>query len=152
MLTSITKDEIIDLFMTQVHPSSKTRAKLSVHMISQKAAPPKVSPGAIQAFEDLLRVTAPDVDAQGWRSACGTDAPTLKDFGMYWMKTLSPETARQLLVQLPDLLRKHPGEGDEAFPLNVTPIEDTKAFKATLQSSVDPGPMVEWNDLPVPKF
>ena len=121
-------------------------------MISQKAAPPKLRPGAIRTFEDLLRVSAPNVNAEGWRAACGTDTPTLKDFGTYWMKTLSPETARQLLVQLPDLLRKHPAEGDESFPPNVTPIEDTKAFKASLQSSVDPGPMVEWNDLPVPKF
>lgn len=152
MLKSITKDEVVGLFMTHVHPSSKTRSKLSIHMVSQKATPPRISAGAIQAFEVILCASAPDINAKGWHSVCGTDAPTLKDFGSYWMKTLSPETARKVLIQLPDLLRKYPAEGDEAFPPDVSPIKDIKNFKASLQSAVDPGPMVEWNDLPVPKF
>lgn len=38
LLDNITKDEVLALFMRSVHPASPTRAKLSVHLTSQKCS------------------------------------------------------------------------------------------------------------------
>ncbi|KDR81747.1 hypothetical protein GALMADRAFT_58881 [Galerina marginata CBS 339.88] len=153
-LTGITKNDILQLFLSRVHPSSKTRSKLSVHMISQKSGPKRVSVSAAEAFENLVHEAFPDIDEKAWRSAVENNNPTIIEFGQYWLKTLNSEEGKKLLAQLPDLVDQHFVEGeDEDRPRsNVTYIEDKKAFKQGLTPSVDPGPMVEWNDLPVPRF
>ncbi|KAJ9094236.1 hypothetical protein QFC21_006062 [Naganishia friedmannii] len=53
-IKSTTKQEIIDLFMTHIHPSSTTRAKLSIHMDSQ--APPPAD--ATAAFDPTTAATS----------------------------------------------------------------------------------------------
>ena len=51
LLETVTKDEMLSLFLTRVHPSSPSRSKLSVHMISQKTRPKRVSVEATTSFE-----------------------------------------------------------------------------------------------------
>ena len=53
-IKNTTKQEIIDLFMTHIHPSSPTRAKLSIHMDSQ--APPPAD--ATIAFDPTTAATS----------------------------------------------------------------------------------------------
>ncbi|KAF8798143.1 hypothetical protein BYT27DRAFT_7124234 [Phlegmacium glaucopus] len=154
LLKTITKDDVLSLFMTHVHPDSKTRTKLSIHMVSQKIRPKQVSIAASQAFEMLVHEAFPDVDEKAWKESVDGDTLNLVDFGHYWLKVLNSDDGRKLLAQLPVLVEKYPvaGEGEEQKRSDVTYIKDPKAFKADLAVSVDPGPLVEWNDLPVPRF
>ncbi|KAJ3510226.1 hypothetical protein NLJ89_g4805 [Agrocybe chaxingu] len=154
LLTTITKDDVLRLFLSNVHPSSATRSKLSVHMISQKPRLKRVSSAAAQAFEVLVHQSFPDIEAMAWRSAIEGEIPSLIEFGQYWMKILNSDTGRKLLSQLPQLVEEYPAaeEDEDRRRPDVTYIEDKKAFKNGLTVSVDPGPMVEWNDLPQSRF
>ncbi|KAF8163442.1 Metalloenzyme, LuxS/M16 peptidase-like protein [Crassisporium funariophilum] len=154
LLRTITKENVMNLFMSKVHPSSQTRSKLSVHMVSQKAQPNKLSASAAQAFEVLVHQTHPTLDEKAWRESVEGDTPNLVEFAQYWMKVLNTEDGKKVMMQLPGLMEKYPvdGEGEDRKRSDVVYIEDMKAFKAGLAASVDPGPMVQWNDLPVSKF
>lgn len=154
MLKTITKDDVLSLFMTHVHPASKTRAKLSMHMVSQKIRPKKVSLAASQAFETLVRVAFPDVDEKVWKESAESDPLNLVEYGRFWLKILDSDEGRKLLAQLPILVDKYPvdGEGEDRRRSDVIYIEDPKAFKAGLTASVDPGPFVQWNDLPISRL
>lgn len=154
LLKTIVKDDVLSLFMTHVHPDSKTRTKLSIHMVSQNIRPKKVSIAASQAFEALVHEAFPDIDEKAWKTSVESDSLSLVDFGHYWLKVLNTDDGRKLLGQLPLLVDKYPvdGEGEDQKRSDVTYIEDPKAFKAGLTVSVDPGPLVEWNDLPISRF
>jgi len=154
LLKTITKDDVLSLFMTHVHPASKTRAKFSMHMVSQKIRTKKVSLAASQAFETLVREAFPDVDEKAWKESVESDVLNLVEYGRYWFKILDSDEGRKFLAQLPALVDKYPvdGEGEDRRRSDVTYIEDPKAFKAGLTVSVDPGPFVQWNDLPVSRL
>ncbi len=140
--------------MAKVHPSLQTRTKLSVQMISQKPRPKRVSSAAAQAFEVLLRHALPGIDEKAWRNAVESESPSLNEFGQYWLKVLDTEEGRKILQQLPALLNEYPvaGEDEDQKRDDVTYIEDAKTFKGGLTPSVNPGPLVEWNDLPQSKI
>ena len=140
--------------MTHVHPASKSRAKLSMHMVSQKIRTKTVSLAASQAFEMLVHEAFPDVDEKAWKESVESDALNLVEFSHYWLKVLDSDDGRKFLAQLPVLVDKYPvdGEGEDRRRSDVTYIEDPKAFKAGLTVSVDPGPFVQWNDLPVSRL
>jgi len=150
LIGTITKNDVLELFMATVHPSSQTRTKLSVQMISQKPRPKRVSSAAAQAFEVLLRHALPDIDEKAWRNVVEGETPTLNEFGQYWLKVLDTEEGKKILQQLPALLNEYPvaGEDEDQKRDDVTYIEDLKTFKGGLTTSVHPGPLVEWNDLP----
>ncbi|KAJ6490605.1 Metalloenzyme, LuxS/M16 peptidase-like protein [Mycena vitilis] len=153
----VTKDDVLKMFLADVHPASQTRAKLSVHMQSQKPRLPRVSSAATEAFAVLVRETAVDgVTEAAWNDApSGEDHPQLPDFVKYWAGVLGDKAGGQeLLGKIPDLVAKYPvpGEGEDVRRPGVTYIEDVEAFKSTLVPSVDTGPMVQWNDLPISKF
>lgn len=123
-------------------------------MISQKPRPKKVGPAAAEAFEALVRQEFPEVDEKGWRVSTDTDTPTIIEFGQYWFKALNSERGKKILAQLPDIVEKNP-VAEEAVShqrSGVTYIQDKKAFKDGLKASIDPGPIVMWNDLPTSKF
>ena len=156
LLKSITKEEVLEIFMSHVHPSSVARSKLSVHLVSQKPRPKKISMAAAQGFEALLRTTIPEVEIDNNISTADIeDRPTVFDFVEYWKERLESIEARDaLLAALSDLVEKYPvdAELESSGQLSGTSIQDIKAFKAGLTISVDPGPMVQWGDLPVPRF
>ncbi|KAJ7286255.1 Metalloenzyme, LuxS/M16 peptidase-like protein [Mycena rebaudengoi] len=147
-IQSVTKEDVLNMFLSDLHPASKTRSKLSVHMRSQKPRPPKVSSAAAEAFVALVRskglvetvTEAVLKDAPG-----GDDAPSLPDFERYWKAVLNgDEGGRELFAMIPDLVAKYPvpGEGEDAPRPGVTYITDLNQFKKGLEVSVDPGPMV----------
>jgi insulysin len=145
------------MFMNDVHPASKTRAKLSVHMQSQKPRQPRVSSAATEAFAVLVREKALDgVTETAWKDApSGEDHPPLPDFEKYWKGILGDKDGGQeLLGMIPELVAKYPvpGEGEDIPRPGVTYITDVEAFKKGLVASVDPGTMVQWGDLPISKF
>ncbi|KAG5354057.1 hypothetical protein C0989_009755 [Termitomyces sp. Mn162] len=152
LLRSVTKNDVLDLFLSCVHPSSATRSKLSVHMISQKTRPKKVSVAASQAFDVLLREAGVKFDAETWKKSLGDEKPLATDFINYWKQVLEIEpNAARLLSAIPEFVERYPvpGESKDVPRSNVTYINDIKAFKTSLAESVDPGPMVQWGDLPM---
>ncbi|RDB21223.1 hypothetical protein Hypma_011756 [Hypsizygus marmoreus] len=156
LLETATKDDVLKLFLSHVHPSSASRSKLSVHMYSQKPRPKKVSAAASEAFEALLRVAQADVEEMHWKESLGGDGtPLATDFANYWKQVIGSQSAAvKLLDAIPELVEKYPvaGEGKDPVRSDVTYIKDLKEFRGSLRSSVDPGPMVQWGDLPVSRF
>ncbi|KAJ8522379.1 hypothetical protein ONZ45_g1033 [Pleurotus djamor] len=164
VLRDVTKSEVLALFMSHVHPSSPSRAKLSVHMRSQKPRSPKVSLAAAQAFEVLaLNAGVPADEASSWKEALSEDASPISsaDFGKHWvgvftkLATPIPQAKTQELVgEMQALAKRYPVEGeDEDLPRpGVTYFEDVGVFKRSLEVAPDPGAMVEWNDLSAPKL
>jgi insulysin len=161
-LKSVTKDDVLKLFLSKVHPSSPTRSKLAVHCRSQVPRPKQVSTAAAQAFVDLVRSANVVVDEVGWQEELISDpAPTVNDFEKYWKEFLieqgvKPEVAQQLLGQIPSLVEQYPKPGEDEDGAvrrdSVNYIEDAKAFKASLTLSEPPKPLVTWDELMTSKY
>jgi len=153
---------VLSLFLARIHPSSSTRAKLSVHMRSQKPQPKKISLAAMEAFESVLTARGITVDGQRWRDELtGSGEPLITQFGKYWQDTLSqepaitPEVAGQLMASLPPLLEQYPAQADDEGKVvkdSAVFIEDPKAFRASLKVVDPPLPLIEWGDLPKSKI
>ena len=154
VLENVTKDEVLSLFLSKVHQSSSSRGKLSVHMISQKAHSKHVSAKAAEVFISEVATRIPGVDAQAWRAELD-EKPLLQDFATYWSGKIGDSDAgKTVLERLPEIVKDHPAEGESQHYSKPSAkyIEDLAQFKGTLQPSVDPGPMVDWNDLPISRF
>jgi len=125
-------------------------------MISQKPRQKKVSAAASTAFEALVRGSQLDVSETTWKESLENDeTPSVTDFTNYWKQVFaSKDGVDHLLDAIPGLVEKYPvdGEGQDHPRPGVTYISDLKEFRASLKRSVDPGPMVQWGDLPVSRF
>ncbi|EAU88742.1 insulin-degrading enzyme [Coprinopsis cinerea okayama7 len=153
-LSSVTKQDVEELFLSKVHQSSPTRSKLAVHMISKKPRTKKVSLEAAERFEQEVSTKFPNADAKGWREAL-EENPTQTEFVQYWTGVLGDsEESKSLLETIPALIEEYPVPGEKQVDNkpSATYITDVPAFKAGLTSAPPTGPLVEWNDLPVPKF
>jgi insulysin len=157
-LSIITKDDVFALFKTKVHPAGLKRAKLSVHVKSQKPRPPKVSNAAATVFEGLVRASGIAVkgSVSEWKNEFGTDAIPLSDFTKHWETVLGngAETT-ELLEQIPIQMEAYPTEDSTegtANASNAETIHNVAEFKSKLRVVDMPKPLVEWGDLPVAKF
>ena len=120
-------------------------------MISQKTRPKRVSTAASTTFEAAVSQRFPLLDFKAWRADL-EETPLLQDFAGYWKGKLGEdEAAQELLKTIPGLADQYPldGERQHFSKPSATYIQDIKKFKERLQVSVDPSPLVEWNDLPV---
>jgi insulysin len=158
LLDEITKEDVLQLFMSNVHPSSKTRAKLSVHMLSQKPRAPRISLEAAEAFEALVREANLGIeDPSAWRDVLGEPPFEATALGQFWLQSLADKPQKEaLLAAIPGLLKQFPVAGETADAENATSstkdttfIDDPAAFRASLKVSDDRSPMVEWGDLPL---
>ena len=123
-------------------------------MISQKAHPKHVSAKAAEVFVSEVATRIPGVDTQAWREELD-EKPLLQDFTEYWNGKISDsDIGKTVLELLPGIAKDHPAEGESQHYSKPSAkyIEDLAQFKGTLQPSVDPGPMVDWNDLPISRF
>lgn len=153
------KQAVLDLFQERVHPRAKKRAKLSVHLQSQKPRAPRVSAEAMKAFETCLQGANIVVDAAAVREEFDEATPTATEFVNAWREVLTEDrvsnaAARGLIEQIPALIEQYPVPSEQAngLPVGATHIEELKVFKAALQISDPPRPLVEWNDLPTPNL
>ncbi len=154
LIKDITKEDVLSLFMSNVHPLSKTRSKLSVQMRSQKPRPQKVSAQAAEQFTAIVRAKMPDLDESAWKDL-GEGDHNVSDFQAHWVQALQGREGLQDLVKaMMVLMAKYPvqGEGEDAPRPGVEYITDLKAFRAGLKPSTDLGPMVQWGDLPAPRL
>lgn len=164
LIESVTKDEVLALFRSAIDPSSTERAKISVHLKSQKPRPAKISVAAMEAFAQKVAEKGYSVDEQAWRDALAADGDAALDkFGNYWRDTLlaqaasvPPTVAQSLTAEVPGLLKQFPsadqGKDDVAADERAVFIQDPKAFRASLAVSERPRPLVEWGDLPTSKY
>lgn len=153
------KQEVLDLFRERVHPQAKKRAKLSIHLQSQVPQTPRVSTEAMKAFETRLQEANIIVDVAAAREELQEANPTATDFANAWREVLTEDRvsiadAQDLIEQIPALVEQYPlpGEDADGLPVGVMRIGELKTFKATLQISDPPKPLVEWNDLPTPNL
>lgn len=162
LVKTITRQDVISLFLSRVHPSSRTRAKFSIQLHSQKPRPKKVSLAAMEAFESILLERGVVIDGQKWREDLMVEGePFLTQCSAYWADILmkqepnvSGETKQELLAALQTLVERYPAQADDAGKLKdaVRLIEDPKAFKAALRRAGPPSPLVKWDDLTLAKF
>lgn len=157
LLDNVEKHEVMALFRERVHPNASKRSKLSIHMQSQKPRAPQVSAKAVEAFESLIKEANPGIDVASIREVFNEASPIASDFVKHWTDSLSQigdDAARDLLAKLPGLMEQYPVRDENIFSrtADVTRIKDIKTFKATLEVSCSPQPLVQWNDLPTSKL
>ncbi|KAI9446597.1 Metalloenzyme, LuxS/M16 peptidase-like protein, partial [Lactarius indigo] len=153
-LRSVSKQDVLALFLTRVHPSSKTRSKLSIHAQSQKPQPKHVSRPAGDAFVQIAHEQGFSLEDVDWSSSLYTDGePSEIQFATFWKTTLAEGpagAAEKIFAVLPRLTERFPAEKDATGSLtdDVVYIKDISAFRKSLQVSEPPKPLVAWNDLP----
>ncbi|KAA1469392.1 hypothetical protein DENSPDRAFT_835009 [Dentipellis sp. KUC8613] len=155
-LKTVTKTDVIALFSKYLLPSSTERKKLSVHVKSQMPRTKHVSSAAMDAFAQHLKDANVALEDVNWREELEGE-PTVADFKKYWTGVFTERSIKDtdsLLSVVSGLVEKYPATKDAegALRSDVKQIEDIKAFKASLRITDPPKPLVEWNDLPVPKF
>jgi insulysin len=157
-LSTVTKQDVLSLFLSRVHPSSKTRSKLSIHAQSQTPPPKHVSRAAADAFVEVVQKNDIEIEGIDWSTSLYADGePTETQFLAFWKEALvrAPvETSDELFSALPHLLERFPAQNDAqgSLPEDVIHINDILAFRKSLKVSEYPKPLVAWNDLPTSKF
>ncbi len=157
-LTGVSKDDVLSLFLTRVHPSSKTRSKLSIHLQSQKPRSKHVSRAAADAFAQAVQEHGTEIEGINWNASLYADGePTETQFSAFWKDELveaPAETSDKVFAALPHLLEQFPAQKDAQGSLSedVIHIKDVVAFRKSLKVSENPKPLVDWNDLPAPRI
>jgi insulysin len=157
LLTEISKDEVLELFLSRVHPSGVKRSKLSVQLQSRKPRPPRISATAATAFEALVGAANIFVDGAGWKEDLTDENPLASEFVKHWQDALSSIDDQEkltLMKRIPELMVLYPVDDEvrDVKMAGVTFVEDVKDFKASLEVTELPKPLVEWGDLPLAKF
>ncbi|KAG2157510.1 Metalloenzyme, LuxS/M16 peptidase-like protein [Suillus clintonianus] len=155
LLTDITKDDVLDLFVSRVHPLGVKRSKLSVQLQSRKPRPPRISATAANAFEALVRASTTFVETSGWKEELADENPLATHFAKYWQDALSGvDNYEELMMKIPGLMTQYPVDEEvcDVRTAGVTFIENVQDFKATLEVTELPEPLVEWGDLPLAKL
>jgi insulysin len=157
-LTTVSKDDVLSLFLTRVHPSSKTRSKLSIHLQSQKPQSKHVSRAAADAFAQAVQEHGTEIEGIDWNASLYADGePTETQFSAFWKDELveaPAETSDKVFAALPHLLEQFPAQIDAQGSLSedVIHIKDVVAFRKSLKVSENPKPLVAWDDLPTPRI
>ena len=157
-LRTVTKQDVLSLFLARVHPSSKTRSKLSIHLKSRKPPAKHVSREAADVFAKAVQEHDIDIKDVDWSTSLYAGGkPTETQLSAFWKEALvgAPvEKSDKLFAALPHLLEQFPAQKDAqgSLPEDVIHIKDIVEFRSSLKVSEYPKPLVAWNDNPTPKF
>ena len=143
-LKEVTMSDVRALFMSHVHPSSKIRSKLSIHMVSRN--PPRikrVSEEAAAAFKAVLEQQSTKLPfdvSEAWQESSEAlgPKPTFSQFSRYWAMVLNEDKDEYeaILNLIPVLVEKHPsGDVGQQGVRGATYIEDVAEFKTSHRSS-----------------
>ena len=149
---------MVSLFLSHVHPSSKSRSKLSIHLQSQKPRPKHVSRVAADAFAQSVQEHGIQIEDIDWNSSLYADGePTETQFSAFWKDALveaPADASDKVFATLPHLFEQFPAQKDMQGSLSedVIHIEDIMAFRKSLKVSEYPKPLVAWNDLSTPRI
>lgn len=153
LLKDVKKEEVLSLFLSNVHQSSSQRAKLSVHCVSRKPRPKILSSMAFLELDAALEkhgITLPTdwVDKLPEANTVGGTLQVLKDM-------IADTTAAAIAEkELAELAEKYPDDSDRrgVLPEGYVTIDDPKKFRDSLKVVEGAVPLVDWGDLPVPRF
>ncbi|KAG8912214.1 Insulinase (Peptidase M16) [Tulasnella sp. 408] len=151
ILSKVTKKDVIDLFTRAIHPSSSTRAKISIQLKSQIAPATRFSKEASRRLVEALRQKGVPVDD----SALEGDEPLLSDVRQFWTEQFKsiPDfeeaTAQELLQTIDTLAKQHPSADStlESLGSDVIPVQNMAMFKAGLAVSKAATPVEIYSDL-----
>ena len=148
--------------MTYIHPSSPTRAKVSVHLQSRKPRPKKINAEALPVMAELASSRGVSDIPEGWNEELTTEGEALLDAVVTFWKDLlakensgvSAEAAESLLKEISAIAGKFPAasQREGAISAGAVVVTDPKALREKLKVSSPPKPVVEWGDLPTSKF
>jgi insulysin len=153
MVKDVSKEEVLSLFLTKVHPSSSQRAKLAVHCVSRKPRPKILSSMALLEVAAALEkhgITLP-TDWMDKLPEVDTVSGTLQV-----LKEIINDPAAAVIAEkeLAALAEKHPDNSDRhgILPTGYVTIDDPKKFRDSLQVAEGAVPLVDWGDLPVSRY
>jgi len=151
LLEEITKEDVLSLFLSKVHPSSTTRAKFSVHLCSQKPRQKKVSSAALEELTKHMRAEGLII-VERWQDDLGEE-PAMDSVKKH-LQLASPEAGEATMKLISELVEKFPAETDNLGSLKAgtVMIEDWKEFRTSLKVSEAPKALVDWNDLSLSKM
>ncbi|CAO1629238.1 unnamed protein product [Parajaminaea phylloscopi] len=161
-LETITKADVVELFMKYIHPSSPTRSKLAVYVESQ-VKPRTFSVEAAKALREDFPTQfgeAPQPPAEAWEmlSAGNSSVDTVKDFVRESFQAAgSPAELLDKAVSTIDSLAERfpqptvaepvvPAAAAESADLTEVDAEDPTVFKAELTPSKAAQPVRSWAD------
>jgi insulysin len=153
MLGGVTKEEVLSLFLSNVHPSSSQRAKLSVHCVSCKPRPKKLSSKALLEVDAMLEKRGITLPLE-WMDKL-PDTETIPDTLRVLKEIINdPATIDIVERELTTLTEKYPDDSDRhgILPAGYVAIEDPKKFKDSLKVAEGAIPLVDWGDLPLSRF
>jgi len=142
-LRTITKDEVLSLLMTHIHPSSLTRSKISAHFCSQVAPSPRMSLAASAELLKHLKAAGIPVQEGPFNAAAAMQfsVQVNQNFWTSFFEKDMPEfdkgVAAHLIALMPKLAKMYPHEepgsaGPVKLPENTIFIENIAEFKSTL--------------------
>ncbi|KAG1754340.1 Metalloenzyme, LuxS/M16 peptidase-like protein [Suillus lakei] len=148
LLTEITKHDVLELFLSRIHPLGLKRSKLSVQLQSRKPRPPRISATAAKAFEALIRAETTLIETSGWKEEMTDENPFATQFANIGKTHLA------LMKKIPGLMMQYPVDEEvcDIRTAGVTFVDDVRDFKTTLEVTELPQPLVEWGDLPFAKL
>lgn len=163
-LKSISKAEVGELFMKHIHPSSPSRAKLSVYVESQvkpRAFSVEAAKALREDFGGSRFASAPQPPAEAWEmlSAGNSSVDTVKDFirESFTAAGASAELLEQAIATVDSLAERFPApvakpaseeSAKSAPPADIIEVaeNDPTTFKAGLIPSKAAQPVRSWED------
>lgn len=156
-LRSVSRQDVLNLFMERIHPSSKIRSKLSLHLRSQTASGSKFTVAASKVLLVELKAKGVAVQEEDYHKLSAAEPPlsAVKAFWSNHFKTLSDlskEDADSLLKAMDRIAKENPaetvaGEDEGKLGEDVVHVHDMAVFKAGLVMSKAATPVVEYNDV-----
>jgi len=156
-LRTITKDEVLSLFMSHIHPSSPTRSKLSAHFCSQVGPSPRMSLAASAELLKHLKAAGIPVQEVPFNAAAAMQSSVTVNQN-YWtaffekdMPEFDKGVAAHLIALMPKLAKMYPHEepgsaGPVKLPGDTIFIDNIAEFKSTLPLSKAAFPVEVYTD------
>lgn len=140
--------------MSYIHPSSPTRAKVSIHLQSRKPRPQKFNVEALLAMEKLALLRGVPSVPPGWNEQLETEGEAVLDVVVAFWKGLlakedsgvSAEVAEVLLKEIVDVAGQFPATSpyEGTVPAEAVIFTEARALKETLRVTSPAKPAVEW--------
>ena len=153
MLKDVTKQEVLSLFLSGVHQSSSQRAKLSVHCVSRKPQPKKLSSMALLEVDVMLEKRGVMLPVEWMENL--PETRTVADTVQALREVIHDSTTIAIVEgELTALAEKYPDDSDRhgVLPAGYVAIEDPKKFRDSLRVAEGASPFVNWGDLPISRF
>lgn len=143
-LASVSKEDVIALFMKHIHPSSPTRSKLSVHLQSQvKVKPTVFSKEAAEEMKKRMESQAggPSPPAEAWEMLLKgqTSVDQVKEFVGQTLKAVGADKATidGVLTMVDELAKAFPTKVDVAPSSENAAVEEDNKEEALLSQATE---------------